>query len=89
VPRNRDNNDSDDSGGHGGPGKTNRDDQNDENKLKLLEPRGSDKIELFDYLTNTMSLEILNQKEYKEVRMFQINGTIHANPKFLTVRATK
>lgn len=59
IPNNRDIHDSDDSG-HGIGGKSNKEDENIENKLKLLEPRGSDKIELFDYLTNTMSLEIVN-----------------------------
>ena len=58
--------------------------------MKQLEPKGQDKIELFDYLTNTMSLEILKQNDRQETRMFPASdGSTVAKPKFLTVRATK
>ena len=75
----------------------NRDEHNDDFNLNQLKPRGQDKIELFDYLTNTMSLEIKEVKSINEKRMYPKDDTrepwqeedFDAKPKFITVKATK
>ena len=76
-----------------GQGK-NRNEQDEDAQIKQLMPKGQDKIELFDYLTNTMSLEIKEVKQVPEQRMYpnfdnNPEDPFQANPKFITVKATK
>ena len=57
-----------------------------------MAPEGKDKIELFDYLTHTMSLEIQHVSYKQEVQLYPYPemGDVHMKmAKFIEVRAKK
>ena len=54
-----------------------------------MEPEGVDKIELFLYLTNTMSLDIVKSKYVQEKRLYPKDGSYDTTAKFLKVRTNK
>ena len=54
-----------------------------------MAPEGKDKIELFDYLTHTMSLEILKVVTKEEIQLYPEGEERRKNAKFIEVRAKK
>ena len=59
--------------------------------MEYLKPQGKDKLELFDYLTNTLSLEIQGQVvEQGETMMYPEHAQgARTMAKYLRVRAVK